>query len=96
MDIAWYRGNLRENTFGMHVSTVWPNFQPLAGATSSGDSASFERYDVPDTDARVFRIGVYGNTENNWASISEVAIYTQGGRLQKYVEMGLTTMVMVE
>ena len=76
VDIAWYRGNLRQNTFGIHVSTVWPNFQPLAGATSSGDSASLERYDVPDTDARVFRISVYGNTEDNNAAISEVAIYT--------------------
>ena len=68
-----------EYRFGMHVSTVWPNFQPLAGAKSSGTTASFERYDVPDTDARVFRISIYANTENNWASISEVAIYTRGG-----------------
>jgi glucose/arabinose dehydrogenase len=77
VDIAWYQGDSRQYRFGMHVSTVWPNLQPLASATSSGNTASFERYDVPDTDARIFRISVYGNTAANIAAISEVAIYTR-------------------
>ena len=49
VDIAWYRGNLRQNDFSI---SVWdPNVQKwvkVFSGKSSGTTASLERYDIPD------------------------------------------------
>lgn len=74
VDIAWYRGDLRVNTFTLSVSDDNANFQPIFNGKSSGTITSFERYDIPDVNARYVRITVTGNTENTWASISEFKI----------------------
>ena len=72
VDIAWYRGTSRVNSFTVSVSSDKVNFQPILSATSSAQTMSLERYDVPDTVARYVRITVTANTENNYASITEV------------------------
>ena len=42
---------------------------------SSGTTLSAERYDLTtSTTARFVRVTVYGNTENNWASITELSV----------------------
>ena len=77
VDIAWYRGDLRVNTFTIAVSNDNVNFQTILKlGKSSGQTNSLERYDVPDTNAKFMRISVTGNTENNYASITEVDIYS--------------------
>jgi hypothetical protein len=50
-----------------------------ASQESSGITTSLERYNFADVNARFVRITVTGNTQNNWASISEVDIYTADG-----------------
>lgn len=76
VDISWYRGNLRINTFAISVSNDKINYQDIFDGQSSGTTKSFERYDVPDTQARFLKITVYENSEdNNYASISELDIY---------------------
>jgi hypothetical protein len=76
VDVAWYRGDLRVNTFMISVSEDNVNFQTILKLRkSSGLTSGFERYDVPDTNARYVRITVTGSSENSWASISEAAIY---------------------
>ena len=77
VDIAWYRGNLRVNSFTISVSNDGVNFVNIFSGKSSGSTTNFERYDFPDVDARYVRITVTSNTENNWASITEVAIYSR-------------------
>ena len=42
--------------------------------TSSGTTANFERYNFPDVNGAHVMIKVKGNTENNWASISEIDV----------------------
>jgi hypothetical protein len=74
VDIAWYKGNLRENTFTISVSNDGINFTPIFSGRSSGDTTGLERYNIPDTMGRYMRITVTGNTENSWASITEVKI----------------------
>jgi hypothetical protein len=78
VDIAWYRGNLRINTFTVSVSNDGVNFQnipSLTGKKSSGTTVALEANDItPPVSAKYVRVTVTGNTENNWASISEVAI----------------------
>ena len=40
----------------------------------SGETTGLEPYNVPDTMGRYMRITVTDNSENNWASITEVKI----------------------
>ena len=81
VDIAWYRGNLRENTFTISVSNDGINFRPIFSGQSSGETTALERYNVPDTMGRYMRITVTDNSENNWASITEVKI--NGGAIME-------------
>ena len=74
VDIAWYRGNLRVNTFTISVSNDGTNFTPIFSGQSSGRTTGLEPYNVQDTMGRFVRITVTGNNENSWSSISEVKI----------------------
>jgi len=67
VDIAWHRGDMRVNNFEISV---------FNDAKSSGTTRSSEKYDMPaGTEGRYVRIMVNGNTENNWASITEIAVF---------------------
>ena len=70
VDIAWHRGDMRVNNFEISV---------FNDAKSSGITKSSEKYDMPaGTEGRYVRITVNGNTENNWASITEIAVFGSG------------------
>jgi hypothetical protein len=75
VDIAWYRGNLRQNDF---VISIWnPNIQKWTSVfsdTSSGTTASYERYNFADVNGRYVMVRVNGNTEDNSASITEIEL----------------------
>jgi F5/8 type C domain/Domain of Unknown Function (DUF1080) len=75
VDIAWYRGNLRQNNFVISVSSDGITFTTVFAGTSSGTTSSFEKYTLPsNTNGRYVRITVNGNTENQWASIREIRV----------------------
>jgi hypothetical protein len=76
VDIAWYRGNLRVNTFTISASDdqSFTNPQVIFTGQSSGKTTFQEVYDVQDTSARFLRITVIDNSENGWASVTEVGI----------------------
>jgi hypothetical protein len=74
VDISWYRGNTRVNTFTISASNDGENFQTIFSGESSGTTTAAEAYNVDDTFAKFIRITVTGNNENNWASITEVDI----------------------
>jgi F5/8 type C domain len=75
MDIAWYKGDQRINTFVISVSSDGINFTQVYSGKSSGIKTSLERYDFADVAARYVKIIVNGNTQNNWAAITEVDIF---------------------
>jgi hypothetical protein len=75
VDIAWYRGDTRKNTFVLAASTDGTTWKTVYSGTSSGTTANGESYDTADTSAKYIRITVNGNTENLWASISELKVY---------------------
>jgi F5/8 type C domain len=73
VDIAWYNGNQRQNNFVISVSNDGSTFTnvPFAGKSTGAT----ERYNLPaNTVGRFVRITVNGNTQNNWASITEIAV----------------------
>jgi hypothetical protein len=75
IDITWYNGNQRQNNFVISVSNDGNTFTPVFTGKSSGTTLSPERYNLPaNTVDRFVRITVNGNTENNWASITEIAV----------------------
>ena len=73
LDIAWYRGNLRHNNFEVSVSNDSSTFRTVLADESSGTTRYFERYVLPQiVVARYVKIIVNGNSENSWASITEI------------------------
>jgi hypothetical protein len=75
VDIGWYKGNERVNSFDIHVSKDGSSFTKIFSDQSSGTTTSIEKYDVSDTKARYVRITFTGNDVNNWASITEIDIF---------------------
>ncbi|AIF84236.1 F5/8 type C domain-containing protein [Candidatus Nitrososphaera evergladensis SR1] len=75
VDIAWYKGDTRQNTFVISHSPDGRTYIQDYSAKSSGTTASLQRYNFADVSARFVRITVNGNTENNWASITEIKVY---------------------
>ncbi|MDJ0759480.1 MAG: polysaccharide lyase family 7 protein [Woeseiaceae bacterium] len=70
--IAWFAGDRRVASFGVFASEDGVSFESLlANQQSSGETASFERYDTPDTLARYIRIENYGNSLNSDNAIIE-------------------------
>ena len=79
VDIAWYRGDLRENVFAISVSDDGTNFKKVFEGKSGGTATGFEKYNLPsDTEGKLVRITVNGNSENTWASITEIALFGVG------------------
>ncbi len=82
VDIAWYRGDIRQNNFVISVSDDGTTFtNKLTGTGNLGTAA--EKYALPGgTEGRYVRITVNGNSENDWASINEISVFgsaTNGG-----------------
>jgi hypothetical protein len=74
VQIAWYRGDLRQNDFTISVSNDGVSFTNVFKGKSSGTSLLPELYQFTKVLARYVKITVNGNTENNVASITEIDI----------------------
>jgi hypothetical protein len=72
VSIAFFNGNLRASSFDLLASADGITWTPaLTGATSSGTSTALETFNIPDTSARFIRYLGYGNSQNNWNSLTE-------------------------
>jgi predicted phosphodiesterase len=74
INIAWYKGNERQNNFVISTSTDGIKFSNIFSGKSSGKTLNPEKYDIADTIARFVRITVNGNTQNSYASITEISV----------------------
>ena len=97
-DISWYKGNDRQYTFDISSSQDGNVFSKIFSGINTVTDAP-EKYTFSETRARYVKITVTGNTQNNWASISEVEIF--GSPIprprhshKKFVEMRLITIKM--
>ncbi|MFD1147701.1 chondroitinase-B domain-containing protein [Saccharothrix hoggarensis] len=75
VSIAWHKGDTRTATFDVQLSgdgSSWTT--ALARKTSSGGTVRHENYDFADTSARYLRVVGYGNTVNDWTSITEATV----------------------
>ncbi len=80
VSVAWHQGDTRRATFDVQLSDSGTNWSTvLPRAVSSGTSSGPEAYDIADASARYVRIVGYGNTENEWTSITEAAVLGADG-----------------
>lgn len=75
VDLAWHKGDAREQDFEIQTSADGEEWTTRFEGTTSGSTLRGQKYDIPDTQARYVRIVGYGNTDNEWTSITETAIY---------------------
>ncbi|HEY0699183.1 MAG TPA: polysaccharide lyase family 7 protein [Micromonospora sp.] len=78
--IAWHQGDTRIQTFAVQVSSdasTWSTV--ISQRQSSGTTLQLENYGFSDRTARYLRIVGYGNTYNDWNSITETRIYGADG-----------------
>ncbi|MCC6235422.1 MAG: polysaccharide lyase family 7 protein [Verrucomicrobiales bacterium] len=75
LDVAWHKGNERSTRFEVQTSADAGTWVPVFIGVTSGTTAGLETVDVGDSVGRYLRIVGYGNTLNDWNSISEVEVY---------------------
>jgi hypothetical protein len=75
VNISWYNGNQRQNTFEIAVSNDGNTFTKIFSSKSSGTTTAAEKYDVTDSPGRYVKITVTGNTQSDWVSINEIDIF---------------------
>lgn len=85
LSMAFFNGDQRQTIFDVEVSSDGTNWQKLISKKqSSGLTGDMETFEVTPVSARFIRLMGYGNTSNQWNSITEVEIY--GPRRQPYVD----------
>ena len=63
LDIAWYRGNERTNTFEIATSSDGSTFTTIGSEKSKGTSSALEKYDISDS-YNASRIRTYSHLHN--------------------------------
>ncbi|MDF2927422.1 MAG: coagulation factor 5/8 type domain protein [Paenibacillaceae bacterium] len=74
VSVAWYQGDTRAFTFKVLASGDGVNWTELYGGVSAGNTLELEEHRFPAAMARYVRIVGYGNTSNQWMSITEARI----------------------
>ncbi len=76
VSIAWHRGDVRSSSFVVSVSSDGSNYTTAVTGQSSGTTLEPESYTFGAVVVgRFVRVTVNGNTENTWASITELAVF---------------------
>jgi hypothetical protein len=89
VDIAWYKGNERTSNFVIQSSTDGTAYTTLFSGTSSGTTLNPEKYTFSSTNARYVRVTVNGNSQNNWASITELDVFGSGSGTSDVDKFGI-------
>ncbi|MGB8027413.1 MAG: discoidin domain-containing protein, partial [Nitrososphaeraceae archaeon] len=91
VNIAWYKGDARQNNFVISTSTDGSTYNTVLTSKSAGNTLSYEKYQIPTALARYVKITVNGNTQNNYASITEVRVQTSTSGQQQQTQCTNTT-----
>jgi hypothetical protein len=76
LSVAWHNGDQRRTTFEVQTSGNGSDWSTVVSRrASSGTTRQPETYDFADRGGRYLRIVGYGNTVNDWTSITEVGIF---------------------
>lgn len=73
---AWFEGDTNKNSFDILVSEDGISFSTiLTSELSSGNTNSFERFDIPDTVARFVRVISNGRDNGAISSLNEIGVF---------------------
>ena len=75
VDIAFYKGDERIQSFEVQKSDDNQSWSSLYSTESSGYSLNYERFNV-SSNARYIKIIGFGNSENDWNSLTGVRIFS--------------------
>lgn len=75
VDIAFHKGDQRVADFQIQVSNTTSNWTTVFTGSSNGNTTVLQTFDFADINGRYVRIVGFGNTQNNWNSLTEVDIY---------------------
>jgi hypothetical protein len=75
VSLAWHKGNTRQDTFDVRLSTDGSSWSTvLSRKATSGTTLEPQNFDFADGSARYVRVVGYGNTVNDWTSITETTV----------------------
>lgn len=74
VSVAWYQGDVRTASFNVETSEDGVTWISAHSGSSSGETLDPQPVDIDDTFACFVRIVGFGNSQNNWNSITEVQI----------------------
>ena len=74
VDMAFFNGNQRSASFDIRLSNNGTQWNTVFSGSSSGNTNDFENFNFPGRDARYVRIVGYGNSINDWNSITEIRV----------------------
>ena len=74
LGIAWYKGDARHYNFDISVSKDGNAYTKAFSGTSTGKTSQIENNTFREIDGRYIKVTVNGNSENDWASITEMRV----------------------
>ena len=78
LNLAWYNGDSRKYSFHLQTSVDGSAWTDSFVGTNSGTSAALKPYDIPDVSAKYVRVLGTGSDVNNFVSLLELEVYTNG------------------
>jgi F5/8 type C domain len=72
---SWYKGTTRAYNFVLATSTDGTTFTNVIDGKSKSTALGAEKNNLNNTKLRYIRITINGNSENNYASISDMKVY---------------------
>lgn len=78
--VAWYLGNQRTNNFVISTSLDGSTFNQAYTGKSTGKTTAVETYTITPGQSRYVRVTVNGNSQNLWASITELQVYASASK----------------
>jgi F5/8 type C domain len=81
--VAWYNGTTRTSAFTVSVSKTGATYEQVLARSSTGTTNALEAYAFAARDARYVRLTVNGNTQSNWASVTEFEVGGGATKLTK-------------
>jgi peptidoglycan/xylan/chitin deacetylase (PgdA/CDA1 family) len=74
LGIAWYKGDARHYNFDISVSKDGNAYTKAFSGASAGKTSQIENNTFREIDGRYIKVTVNGNSENDWASITEMRV----------------------
>ena len=78
LNLAWYNGDSRKYNFRLQTSVDGSVWTDSFVGSNSGTSAALKPYDIPDVSAKYVRVLGTGSDVNNFVSLLELEVYTNG------------------